>query len=62
MEQPYLLGMHTVTEIVVIYEGSPSKSWTFVIKRDENLYDIFIYILDILCTNMNGITDSITKL
>ena len=33
-----------------MYEGCPSKSWTFVIKRDcvsgmlRNLQDVFIYI------------------
>ena len=49
-------------ELLPKYEGCPSKSWTFVIKRDcllgivWNLYDMLIYIYDTFSTNMGEIT------
>ena len=48
--------------ILYMYEGCPSKSWTFVIKRDclsgilWNLYDMLIYIYDTFSTNVGEIT------
>ena len=44
-----------------VYEGCPSKSWTFVITQDcvqVTLWyfkDVFIYIWGISCINMGGI-------
>ena len=44
-----------------MYEGCPSKSWTFVISRDcvpvilLCIQDVFIYLWEPFCINIGGI-------
>ena len=57
--------IHNKQIMIYMYEGCPSKSWTFVIKRDcvsrflSNLYDMFIYMYaylkENLIANMNSV-------
>ena len=50
------------------YEGCPSKSWTFVIKRVcvkvilWYFQDVFIYLWEPFCITMGGIAVQITNL
>ena len=73
MNDDYTCSIYSQTSVmkntfIYMYEGCPSKSWTFVVKRDFvsgilwNLYDMFIYIYDTFSTNMDEITVKITKL
>ena len=50
-----------------MYEGCPSKSWTFLITQDCvqitlcYLKGVFIYILETSCINIGGIAVKITN-
>ena len=51
----------SVRHSLPLYEGCPSKSWTFGITQDcvqvilWYFQDVFIYILELFCINMDGI-------
>ena len=60
-DPPMAAKIHYIV-FIYVYEGCPSKTWTFVIARDFVsgilclFYGMFIYILETFCKNMVGIT------